>query len=107
MASSSPATTLMLMTAARYSSDQSDSTASITFACGWCASLARRIAAAAGSQRISTPLAAKMAAISGRKWSATEAATSRPSAALQGLYFWVLALSTMRSAMSNSAVSST
>jgi hypothetical protein len=47
----------------------------------------------AGQQRISTPLAAKMAPMRGRKAAACAWCTSSDSAALQGLYFCVLALS--------------
>ncbi len=107
MASSSRATTLMLMTAARYSSDQSDSTASTTRAFGSSAWSARRMAALTGSQRISTPLGREDGGNLGRKSSATEAEHQQAFGGVAGAVLLVLALSTMRSAMSNSAVSST
>ncbi|MCY1547948.1 hypothetical protein D9M68_840320 [compost metagenome] len=93
----------MLMTGARYSSDQSCSVASFN----WAPFTAARIVLASGQQRISTPLAAKIAPILGRKSAATARATSRLSVALQGLYFWVLALSATVTAMATSQGSST
>ncbi len=60
----------------------------------------------AGQQRISTPLAAKMAPISGRKRAACVACTSSDSVALQGLYFCVLALSVTFSASARSTSAS-
>ena len=103
IASSTPATTLTWMIGARYSSYQSCSVASCTFAPG----IAPNSAFACASQRISTPLAAKIAPMRGRNWAATPRATSRPSLALHGLYFCVLALSVTRSAISRSQGSST
>ena len=64
-------------------------------------------ARALGSQRISTPLAANTAPMRGRKAAAWAACTSNDSVALQGLYFWVLALSVTRSACSRSTSAST
>ena len=103
MASSTPSTTLMLMTGAKYSSNQSCSVASASCAPGTCAN--KDLASA--SQRISTPLAAYTAPMRGKNSAATPRATSRPSAALQGLYFWVLALSATVTAMAKSQGSST
>ncbi len=103
MASSRPATTFTLMIGARYSSAQSASVASASAAPG----TACRIARAFGSQRISTPLAAKIAPMRGRKAGAIAACTSSDSVALHGLYFCVFALSVTRSASSSSALAST
>ena len=114
MASSKPATTLMLMMGAKYSSNQSCSVAAVRWGAeGWPSAPAGAVgcdfktSSVRGSQRISTPLAANTAAIWGRNSLATPAATNRLSQALQGLYFWVLALSTTRRAMARSQGSST
>ncbi len=103
MASSSEATTFTLMIGARYSSLQSASVASASLAFA----TADRIARPFASVRISTPLAAKIAPIRGRNALATASCTSSDSAALQGLYFCVLALSVTFSASSRSALAST
>ena len=103
MASSSESTTFTAITGARYSSYQSCSVASTTLAPSTLPStdLARR------SQRISTPLAANTVPILGRKDSACFTCTSSDSVALQGLYFWVLALSVTFTARSRSTSLST
>src|SRR5690349_5872058 len=103
MASSSDATTFTLITGARYSVDQSSSVASTT----WAPGTSDRMALDAGQQRISTPLAANTAPMRGRKAAACAACTSSDSVALQGLYFWVLALSVTTSACATSTSAST
>jgi hypothetical protein len=60
-----------------------------------------------GQQRISTPLSAKTWPMRGKNAAATPRATNKLSVALQGLYFWVLALSATVTAMSRSQGSST
>ena len=107
MASSRLATTLTLMTGARYSSDQSCSLAATSFASGALSNDACSSAREAASPRISTPLAANTAPMRGRNAAAMSACTSSDSAALHGLYFCVFALSVTRSATSSSALAST
>ncbi len=103
MASSTLPTSLTLMMGARYSVDQSSSVASSSFAPLTPASSAF----APASHRISTPLAANTAPMRGRNAGATASCTSSDSAALQGLYFCVLALSVTVTARSRSTSAST
>jgi hypothetical protein len=108
MASSSPATTLMLMMGARYSSDQSCSGRRLQY------QLARRASGPISPEWPGLGVAAHFHALGGidgadrgKNFAATPRATSRLSLALQGLYFCVLALSATLTAMAMSQGSST
>ncbi|MBV6474567.1 MAG: hypothetical protein MOGDAGHF_00027 [Rhodocyclaceae bacterium] len=105
MASSTPATTFTAMMAARYSSYQSCSVASLSFAASMPAP--RRSVSDSAQPRSSTPLPASIAPSFGNNVLATPRATSSDSAVLQVPRRCVLAFSTMRSALSASAASST